>query len=112
MRQAITAFLKDMGLTADDLKKNPALAKAILSYHTVLGAAAGEHLSVLCICVPPALAPLAPGSVQVCLSNWPLGILTDLHSLPNIATSLSQITTCMQQGGFQQHQSYTSLIAR
>lgn len=30
-----------MGLTVDDVKKNPALADAIVAYHTVLGAAAG-----------------------------------------------------------------------
>ena len=30
-----------MGLTADDVKKNPVLADALVAYHTVLGAAAG-----------------------------------------------------------------------
>lgn len=40
--QAIEAFLKEMGLTAADLKKNEALADAIVAYHTVLGVTAGE----------------------------------------------------------------------
>jgi hypothetical protein len=30
-----------MGLTADDLKKHPQLARALVAYHTVLGVAAG-----------------------------------------------------------------------
>lgn len=38
---AIDTFLADMGLTLDELKANPTLAKAILGYHVVLGVAAG-----------------------------------------------------------------------
>lgn len=38
---AVKTFLKDMGLTADDLKKHPQLARALVAYHTVLGVAAG-----------------------------------------------------------------------
>jgi hypothetical protein len=30
-----------MGLTADDLKKHPQLARALVAYHTILGVAAG-----------------------------------------------------------------------
>jgi len=33
---AIEAFLKDMGLTVDDLKKRPMLAKALVGQHTLL----------------------------------------------------------------------------
>jgi len=33
---AIEAFLKDMGLTVDDLKKRPTLAKALVGQHTLL----------------------------------------------------------------------------
>lgn len=39
--QAVRTFLKDMGLTVDDVKKNPQLARALVAYHTVVGAAAG-----------------------------------------------------------------------
>lgn len=39
--QAVKAFLKDMGLTADDIKANPNLADALVGYHTVLGQVAG-----------------------------------------------------------------------
>lgn len=35
---AITAFLKDMGLTVDDLKARPGLAKEIVGTHLILGA--------------------------------------------------------------------------
>lgn len=39
--EAVKAFLKDMGLTAEDVKKNHNLARALVAYHTVLGVAAG-----------------------------------------------------------------------
>jgi hypothetical protein len=39
--QAVKAFLKDMGLTADDVLKNPNLARDLVGYHTILGVAAG-----------------------------------------------------------------------
>lgn len=39
--EAVKAFLKDMGLTADDVLKNPNLARDLVGYHTILGVAAG-----------------------------------------------------------------------
>jgi uncharacterized surface protein with fasciclin (FAS1) repeats len=39
--EAILAFLKEMGLTADDVLKNPNLARDIVGYHTILAVTAG-----------------------------------------------------------------------
>jgi hypothetical protein len=40
----VRAFLKDMGLTVDDVKKNPALARQIVAYHTIIGKAGPKEL--------------------------------------------------------------------
>eukprot|EP00775_Hariotina_reticulata_P003131 gene3131-3409_t len=57
----------DMGLTADDVKKNPALAKAILAYHTILGAAAGPK--ELFAKGPEVIVPTAAGIYKIVIEK-------------------------------------------
>lgn len=49
---AIESFLKDMGLTVDEFKKRPALAKQLVAQHTLLnsnGEGCGCTASGLCL---------------------------------------------------------------
>lgn len=54
---AITKFLKDMGMTVDDLKKRPLLAKQLVAQHTLLGDN-GACTRCCCWCLPPLFPPL------------------------------------------------------